>query len=138
VLAVSLVAAGVDLAAARGEMRLPARAARFGLPYSWGFGEQENAPGNVAARAFRGHAALVRPAATNRFALRGWVRSPEGEARVRIWNAGTLVFNVSIPHGGTFAQTIQVPAGGRSVWLDFHTSRGDVLVSGTFEGAAVP
>jgi hypothetical protein len=138
VLAVSLVAAGIDVAAARGKMRLPARAARFGLPYNWGFGEQEQAPGGVTARAFRGHAALVRPAATNRFELRGWVRSPEGDAHIRIWNAGTLIFNVSVPHGGTFAQTINVPPGGRSVWLDFHTSRGDVLVSGTFEGSVAP
>jgi hypothetical protein len=138
VLVVSVAAAGIDLAAARGELRLPARAARFGLPYSQGFGEQEQAPGNVTARAFRGHAALVRPAATNRFELRGWVRSPEGEARVRIWNAGALIFNVSVPDGGTFSQTIHVPPGGRSVWLDFHTSRGDVLVTGTFEGPLVP
>jgi hypothetical protein len=135
VLAVSIVAAGIDVAAARGEMRLPARAARFGLPYSQGFGEQEKAPGDVTARAFRGHASLVRPAATNRFELRGWVRSPDGEARVRIWTAGMLI---SIPDGGTFAQTIPVPPGGRSVWLDFHTSRGNVLVAGTFEGAIAP
>jgi hypothetical protein len=49
-----------------------------------------------------------------------------------------LIFNISIPDGGTFAQTIPVPPGGRSVWLDFHTSRGNVLVAGTFEGAIAP
>jgi hypothetical protein len=58
VLAVSIVAAGIDVAAARGEMRLPARAARFGLPYSQGFGEQEKAPGDVTARLERGDADL--------------------------------------------------------------------------------
>ena len=138
VLAASLVAAGIDLAAARGELSVAARSARFGMPYSRGFGDQQAAPGGVVARAFRGHAVFVGPATTNRFELRGWVRSPEGDATIRIWNAGTLIVDATIPDGGTFAHTIDLPAGARSVWLTFHASRGEALVSGRFEGTTAP
>lgn len=137
-LVVSLVAAGIDVAGARGALRVPARSSRFGIPYSYGLGPQEQAPDGRTARSFRGEAVVVVPAARSQLELRGWVRSKEGDSEVRIWHEDKLVFNVSLPDGATFAQSIWVPPGGKSAWVRMTASRGDVLIIGSFEGIVVP
>jgi hypothetical protein len=130
---VSLVAAGIDLAAARDGLSVPARAQRFGLPYARGLGERQPAPdGQDSVRAFRTRAVAVLPIRPGQsLQLRGWVRSPEGDTHVRIWSDNQLIFNVTLRDGETLASGVQPPAGARAIRLAFSASRGEVLLRAT-------
>ncbi len=136
-MAVLLVVAAYDagtLVQARGDLRPPYRAARFGLDYTYGFDFTD--PNRAWTTA---HAVTVPRSTQKWMQLTYWVEHPDADRNrvgVQIWRDGERIVSRRMSRGIPVTEYVEVPGNGKRFVLEVKVDR-TFPVNGTPRGLAM-